>query len=448
MNLFNLNPYRVLGIKANATAPEKQRVKNSIAAYLKVGKPPVLDFDLSPPLADINRSQELIDLKSNEILSDSDKLKHSLFWFISGGTIDDIALSNLTKSKDLEKALSIFEKGSLGFIVSERSITSIVNHSSLEIITYPEHKDKHRLKNAIENKLAIASSDSSLTMLVKLLNPDNPKALSIQIKPAIIEMTKSLLKDLFPLEKEEKLYLEFFSGQKDIIEKIKEQNNQKRIRTIKVFVHECQEKRVQILENESGRSLLIKSAQIGDSLITKTEALLSEMRNSHGASSMIVTNIYEEVFDEVNYCCVGASNKFQQNFGDLIKGQARNQLKLFVKSAGKFCYDDIVNLNDRAYNIIHAIDTPVRNTIKKNLEVLKSTRNDWRSVSDTVAANNSTGGGGFTGTSTGSKGGSTGTSAGSDFVEIAGGCLVGIIEMFGGWIIIGAIAFLASLAGC
>ena len=58
MNLFNSNPFRVLGIRANASAPEKQKVKNRIAAYIKVGKTPSLDFDLSPPLDQLKRTQE------------------------------------------------------------------------------------------------------------------------------------------------------------------------------------------------------------------------------------------------------------------------------------------------------------------------------------------------------------------------------------------------------
>ena len=70
------------------------------------------------------------------------------FWFVSGGTIDDIALSNLTESKDLEKALSNFEKGSNDFVISKSSISSIINHSTLDIICYCDHKDKDRLKAA------------------------------------------------------------------------------------------------------------------------------------------------------------------------------------------------------------------------------------------------------------------------------------------------------------
>ena len=385
MKIYNSNPYRVLGIKANASAPEKQKVKNRIAAYIKVGKPPVLDFDLSPPLEKIIRTQELIDLKSNEILSDEDKIKHGLFWFVSGGIVDDIALSNLTEAKDIDKALANFEKGSQDFVVSERSISSIINHSSLEIICYPKHKDRTRLKTAINRKLDIASSDSYLSLLLKSLNPNNTSITSRVLKPQIIETSKNLLKDLFRSQKEEDLYLEFFSDQKDIIEEIQEKNKQIQIRTIKQLVRECENKREIILNNESGKSLLNKSAEIGDNLLTKTESLLEEMKKSYGSNSMSVSNIYEEVFTEVNYCCVVASNMFQESFNRMTE-QDMTRVAAYVKNNGKSCYEAILNLNNRSYNLISSINTPIRNQISQNLEVVRSTRNNWRQIYDTVSA--------------------------------------------------------------
>ena len=385
MKIYNSNPYRVLGIKANASAPEKQKVKNRIAAYIKVGKPPVLDFDLSPPLEKIIRTQELIDLKSNEILSDEDKIKHGLFWFVSGGIVDDIALSNLTEAKDIDKALANFEKGSQDFVVSERSISSIINHSSLEIICYPKHKDRTRLKTAINRKLDIASSDRYLSLLLKSLNPNNTSITSRVLKPQIIETSKNLLKDLFRSQKEEDLYLEFFSDQKDIIEEIQEKNKQIQIRTIKQLVRECENKREIILNNESGKSLLNKSAEIGDNLLTKTESLLEEMKKSYGSNSMSVSNIYEEVFTEVNYCCVVASNMFQESFNRMTE-QDMTRVAAYVKNNGKSCYEAILNLNNRSYNLISSINTPIRNQISQNLEVVRSTRNNWRQIYDTVSA--------------------------------------------------------------
>ena len=392
MKSISLNPFRVLGIKANASAPEKQKARNKIAAYIKVGKPPILDFDLSPPLEELIRNQELIDLKSNKILSDGDKVKHALFWFVSGGTVDDIALSNLTEAKDIDKALANFEKGSHSFVINERSISSIINHSSLEIICYPQHKDRSRLKTAINRKLDIASSDRYLSLLLNFLNPNNAIITSREVKPEIIESSKELLKELFRSQKEEDLYLEFFSSQREIVAEIKEKNNQRRIRTIKEYVRDCENKREQILDNESGKSLLNKSARIGEVLLNQTEHLLKELSESSGTNSMLVSNIYEEVFTEVNYCGVGASNKFQELFGRIIEYD-KAQVIQYVKSNGKSCYDSIYSLNQRAYSIVRYIDIPIRDNIKENLEIIKETRNDWRSLADRISQSSGRSGG-------------------------------------------------------
>jgi hypothetical protein len=435
MKLFTTNPYRVLGIKANASAPEKQKVKNRIAAYIKVGKPPVLDFDLSPPLEKIIRAQELIDLKSNEILSDEDKIKHGLFWFVSGGIVDDIALSNLTEAKDIDKALANFEKGSQDFVVSERSISSIINHSTLEIICYPEHKDRKRLKIAINRKLEIASSDHYLSLLLNLLNPNNTTITSRVVKPEIVEAAKELLKELFRSEKEESLYLDFFSDQTEIIAELKEKNNQQLIRTIKEFVRNCENKRNQILDNETDKPLLNKSARIADDLLTQTENLLKRVSRVNGPDSIIVLNIYEEVINEVNYCAVGATNKFQEDFNRLVQYDKPAGIR-YIKTNGKFCYDDILKVIEKALNFIKSINCPAREQITRNLEVLKSTQIDWRNLYDHVSQTNET---------AGTRGGTTSSSSNGAadswiFIVIVIGAIVGLVVGGFGGLIGGGIA--------
>ena len=426
MKLFNTNPYRVLGIKANASAPEKQKVKNRISAYIKVGKVPVLDFDICPPLKQIERTQELINLKSNEILSDEDKVKHALFWFVSGGTVDDIALSNLTEAKDVDKALAIFEKGSQRFVISQRSLSSIINHSSLEIICYPQHKDKTRLKTAINRKLEIASSDRFLSFLLNILNPNNTTITSKVVKPEIVKTLKELLKELFRTRKEESLYLEFFSDQKEIITEIKEKNNEQLIQTIKKFVQNCEIKREQMMEYQTGKSLLDSIAKIGDDLLTKTEHLLKKVSRANGRSSMIVSNIYEEVFSEVNYCVVGASNKFQEAVGRMVEHDTSAGIG-YIKTTGKYCYDDILKLTERAFNIIQPISTPSREQITSNLEALRSAQIDWRNLHERL-------------TTTSPSEIDTGSGVGD--------ALVWILENFGFWIISAIILLFVSLMGC
>ena len=421
MKLFNQNPYRVLGILANASAPEKQKVKARIAAYIAVGKPPILDFDLCPPLENIERTQEFIDLKSNEILSDEDKLKHAIFWFISGGTIDDIALSNLTKSKDIEKALSNFEKGCKGFVITEQSVTSIINHSSLEIINYVSHGDKGRLKKAIENKLAIVNSERHLNFILNLLNPTHSQLLDKEIKEPVIEMAKSIVKDLFPTKNEDELLMEFFSGSPDILNEIAEKNIQTWVRSIKEHVQNCENKRDTILRKSSGRKILDNLAFIGNELLDSTNPILNKVRNSSQPNLITISNIYSAVFEEVNYCAVGASNKFLDEF-NILMDRNNDLAKAFVKNAGPDCFDDIINLNTKAYRLLKSVDIPIKEQIKNNLDIIKEHADVWRNIAN--------------GTSDEGCG------------DSIGGCVGKIFEIFGSWIIIGIILALLSLFGC
>ena len=305
MKLFNSNPYRIIGIKANASAPEKQKVKARIAAYIKVGKAPVLDFDLAPPLEKIERTQELIDLKSNEILSDEDKVKNALFWFVSGGTIDDIALSNLTESKDIEKALANFEKGSKGFVINKSTIASIINHSTLDIICYRQHKDKSRLKTAINRKLDITSSDQNLSLLLSLLNPNHATISSSKAKPYVIASLKELLSELFKSQKEEELFIEFFASQKEIIAEFKRTKNDKAVSAIKSLIAETTIKREKLLDDYVGSygsssEILKDGGLLGQKLIQNSKNLLHQIKNENGKDHASTTMIYESVMEELN----------------------------------------------------------------------------------------------------------------------------------------------------
>jgi hypothetical protein len=425
MKLFNSNPYRILGIKANASAPEKQKVKARIAAYIKVGKAPVLDFDLTPPLKAIERTQELIDLKSNEILSDEDKVKHALFWFVSGGTIDDIALSNLTESKNLDKALSNFEKGSKGFAISKSSICSIINHSTLEIICYAQHKDKTRLKAALNRKLDIASSDKHLSILLSFLNPNSASILSNSIKPDIIQNAKLLLGELFPRNKKEKLYSEFFSDQKEVIEELKEKKGRQLISKIKNLVRECEAQR-NIKMELVGSASLDGCANLGINLMDNTNYDLRELKDLFGARSVIVENCYEEVLSEVNYCGVGASNQFQDTFGRLINANKATAV-LFIQTNGSSSYDRTVEMIEQACRMISDINTPIKNQLKENLKVIKETRSDWIGLCNQVAPATRSSGGYSSRASSSRSSSSSSSGTGDDAAGCIGMVIVGVV---------------------
>lgn len=384
MKLFNSNPYRILGIKANASAPEKQKVKARIAAYIKVGKAPVLDFDLTPPLKTIERTQELIDLKSNEILSDEDKVKHALFWFVSGGTIDDIALSNLTKSKNLDKALSNFEKGSKDFVISKSSISSIINHSTLDIICYPDHKDKERLKTAINRKLDIACSDRHLSLLLSFLNPNHSTISSNSVSPFVTASLKGLLSELFKAQKEEDLFIEFFAGQKEIISEFKRGKNEKIIRGIKTLIADTKNRREKLIDSytnayDGSSSQLLKNASLlGQKLIQSSKDLLFQIKNDNGKNHASTTMIYESVMEELNYCGVLPFNALMDKIGNASDSKAR----AIVKSLSTSDFDKIISMTKNAVSQFGDVHTTVLNTINQNINGYIETRSHLNSNSE------------------------------------------------------------------
>ena len=371
MKLFDSNPYRVLGIKANASAPEKQKATAKIAAYITVGKDPILDFDLCPPLKQITRTQELIDLKSNTIHSDEDKVKHALFWFVSGGTIDDIALSNLTKSKDIHKALSNFEKGAKNFAINKSSICSIVNHSTLEIICYPQYKDRNRLKYAISQKLKIASSDNYLSMLLSHLNPNNKNISSSSIKAIIIKQCKELLIYFFRYTNEEKLYLEFFSDQKEIVDDIKGEINKRTIDSIKNYLALARNRRERVLSDEQGAAVIYKCNTIGKDIISRCTPLLLQIKDSWGIHHINTQNIYNTVFTEINLCALTSGNSFVEQF------EKANDQEAYVLSSEKTCFSVCANLLYACKKHIKDMSIPIKHSILENHQAFINQNDKW-----------------------------------------------------------------------
>jgi len=172
VQLISNNPFRILGVKANASLSDRNQQANLIAQYLKIGQSAKLDLDITPPLEPLTRTKELIDLQASRIFSTEDKILHSLFWFVEANGIDKIALKHLTGSKDIHKALSDFEKGCRGFVVSPESYSAILNHSTLQIIAYKQHKDLDKLKSAIANKFDIITNKKTLAQIKDLVASD------------------------------------------------------------------------------------------------------------------------------------------------------------------------------------------------------------------------------------------------------------------------------------
>ena len=175
MRIIENNPFRILGVVSNATAKETKESETFILRYLDVNQSAKLKFDITPPLIELERTSEIVQDAKRRIHDDFDKLTYAIFWFVSGSMADEIALEKLSEEKDLVKASGDFKKGSRSFVVSKNSFSSIINFSTLEIVSYTSHKDEERLKNAIKYKYQIIKNKTVFEEFEKLITGASKK---------------------------------------------------------------------------------------------------------------------------------------------------------------------------------------------------------------------------------------------------------------------------------
>ncbi|MDR2382523.1 MAG: hypothetical protein LBD76_01400, partial [Prevotellaceae bacterium] len=110
MNIITCNPYRTLGILANATAREKERQVRKLKQYIEAEQEPPQDDYSFPVLGVVNRTLEDINNAVSKLNLDSDKMNAALFWFYKGNEITDEVAFEALKDGDTNAARQIWEK--------------------------------------------------------------------------------------------------------------------------------------------------------------------------------------------------------------------------------------------------------------------------------------------------------------------------------------------------
>ena len=109
LNLIKNNPFRILGVYANATLKEVTANQTKMRAYLKVGRAVEFPTDLQPQLGTVERTSEIIEKTITQINLPQDKLLYALFWFANTTPIDKVAFSNL-QAGNVDKAIECWDK--------------------------------------------------------------------------------------------------------------------------------------------------------------------------------------------------------------------------------------------------------------------------------------------------------------------------------------------------
>ena len=153
MTIIHVNPYRIIGIYANATTKDINKQKTKIKAFSKVGKKIESDLDFKI-LNKANRSEKELNQAFANIEQNKDKIQHALFWLINLNAIDQTALDYLKKG-DHKKAEEIWTKVTKSKKVTENNFSALNNLGTLKLLS----ESTPVIQEGINYKLLLINSE-------------------------------------------------------------------------------------------------------------------------------------------------------------------------------------------------------------------------------------------------------------------------------------------------
>lgn len=368
MRVIQHNPYRYLGILANASAAEKLSAKNKIAAYLKIGKQMNTDFDFSPPLPAITRSTELMDAKSNEILTEENAFISTLFWFLSDGKDNEEGFEAI-KSKSYNLALSSFESYLDGDQITTNNISAAINYSSLDIILFEQHKDENRLKNSLNIKLSIIIDETLRNTLLQKISI-NGMILSLEsIKSTAISEMKDIIKNLMPEKNVDVVFNDYFSQQNEILTEYNEEKSKSLVKQIKTILLESEKKRKKYIEEYKNGDIYFSElcsniADNGKHMLKLAMPLLIHLKISLGTSHPQTISTYTSFLDEINFSGLACFNVII----DKLSSSSKKEIRAWVKTIDTDELYKIIDLCKSSLDKTSEVSTLVTATIQDNLD--------------------------------------------------------------------------------
>lgn len=119
------NPFRILGVYANASIKDIKANEAKAKAFLNVGKEVSYPCDFTHLLPPVQRTTELIATANSKLTLPSEKVKYTLFWFVKVTALDEIAFNHYTNG-NVEYAIAIWKK--------KECFSSLLNLSTLSLI--------------------------------------------------------------------------------------------------------------------------------------------------------------------------------------------------------------------------------------------------------------------------------------------------------------------------
>ena len=144
MKVITQNPYRQLGIFANASTKDRVAAIGKLKAFLKVGRQMESPFDKVLPA--IERSVESVEEAEHQLTLPAEQMRYAQFWFVKATPIDEVAFNNLFAGNDVE-AQNLWSKKLTASSLQNLIICKLLSEYYSEAIAfaeklYSEHADE------------------------------------------------------------------------------------------------------------------------------------------------------------------------------------------------------------------------------------------------------------------------------------------------------------------
>jgi hypothetical protein len=298
MKNFFENPYRIIGVVANASEKDLQQRKSKIQAFARIGKAIDSEFDFSF-LPAIERSSEQIERAFASIEQAQDKVNHALFWFINATPIDAAALGHL-KNGNTEKAHEIWYKIVGGKTITAKNFSAFANLSTLCL----KNNDYVSRTSALRIKTDLVESEA-FTDFVHLV-ADQTATVDTQ------KQLEWLIEEFLIALKGKSNVLSHFSLCSTQVQQL-------------VAKHLTQEPihlvETEVAKAEKGRKDTPRNAyQIGKSLFAATKVPLSELQKILGNNDLNYKRLSDSVAKTLTQCSIDYVNALQETADPFDQG--------------------------------------------------------------------------------------------------------------------------------
>jgi hypothetical protein len=189
MELIQKNPYRIVGVLANANLREIVKQQNALTRYVSIGKNLTSQYDFS--FLDLIQRLDLtfINKAIANIQQSQDKLNHSIFWFVNQNSFDNTAIEYLINN-DKQKAIDIWEKVTNQKEVTDKNYSCFNNLGTIKLLSNLKQDLQQGI--ALKIKLIESSFYNEFVLLVagQTLILDNQKQIEKFINDIVNEFSK------------------------------------------------------------------------------------------------------------------------------------------------------------------------------------------------------------------------------------------------------------------